>query len=226
MAHKESFNEHPVFASLGNDTLKIIKRASIQKNYQKGDWIAHNSQSWPYLFFVESGIVQALKESPEGRSLLVVEMIPGEVFWGVSFFIPAAPMPVALVAKEDTSLCLWALEDLKPIILKNGEMSWELTRLMVQKMQYASKILNEFAFQPTTGRLARLLLEHYGDAVEVSVARDMTLDEMAARIGSTREMVCRHLYHFADKGAIQINRTELMITNQDILSDFTGKDQQ
>ena len=130
-------------------------------------------------------------------------------------------MPVALVAKENTCLYLWALEDLKPIILKNGEMSWELTRLMIQKMQYASEILNEFAFQPTTGRLARLLLEHYEDAVEDYVARDMTLDEMAARIGSTREMVCRHLYHFADKGAIQINRTELMITDLEILKKFS-----
>ena len=224
MAQKGSLNEHPVFAGLNQDTLKIVNRASIQKNYRKGEWIAHHGQTWPYLFFVESGIVQALKESPEGRSLLVVEMIPGEIFWGVSFFIPAAPMPVALVVKEDTSLLLWALDDLKPIILRNGEMSWELTRLMIQKMQYASEILNDFAFQPTTGRLALLLLEHYGDAVEVSVTRDMTLDEMAARIGSTREMVCRHLYHFADKGAIQINRTELMITNQDILNEFAGKD--
>ena len=132
-------------------------------------------------------------------------------------------MPIALVAKQDTSLFLWALEDLKPIILKNGEMSWELTRLMIQKMQYASEILNEFAFQPTTGRLARLLLEHYQDAVDDYVSRDMTLDEMAARIGSTREMVCRHLYHFADQGAIQINRTEFKISNQELLAELAGR---
>jgi len=90
-------------------------------------------------------------------------------------------------------------------------------------MQYASDILNEFAFQPTTGRLARLLLEHFEDAVEDYVARDMTLDEMAARIGSTREMVCRHLYQFADRGAIQINRTEFKVTDQDMLQHFAVK---
>jgi hypothetical protein len=36
-------------------------------------------------------------------------------------------------------------------------------------------------------------------------------------------MVCRHLYHFADQGAIQINRTELMITDQTILESLAGK---
>jgi CRP/FNR family transcriptional regulator len=213
----DAFRQHPIFASLDPDTLTLIKRAAIQKNYQDGEWIAHHGQNWPYLFYVHKGVVQAIKESPEGRSLLVVELKTGEVFWGLSFFLEDAPMPVALVAKVDTSLSLWSLDDLKPIILSNGKMSWELTKLMIQKMQYASDILNEFVFQPITGRLARLLLEHFEDAVDDYVARNMTLDEMAARIGSTREMVCRHLYHFADQGAIQINRTELKITDQNIL---------
>jgi hypothetical protein len=46
---------------------------------------------------------------------------------------------------------------------------------------------------------------------------------MAARIGSTREMVCRHLYHFADQGIIQINRTEFKIMDQDLLKDLAGR---
>jgi CRP-like cAMP-binding protein len=223
MTVKETISQHPVFAPLDEDIMKSVTRSAIPKRYQKGEWIAHHGRSWPYLFYVEEGTVQALKESPEGRSLLVVEIMTGEIFWGISFFIPDAPIPVALIAKKETKLSLWALDDLKPIILNNGEMSWELTRLMITKMQYASDILNEFAFQPTTGRLARLLLEHYEDAVEDYVARDMTLDEMAARIGSTREMVCRHLYHFADQGAIQINRTEFKISNQDLLTKFAEK---
>ena len=219
----ELLNQNPVFACLDQRELKAVAKSANKNNYQRGEWIAHNGQSWPFLFLIESGIVQALKESPEGRSLLVVELEEGEIFWGLSFFIENAPMPVALVAKEDTSLFLWSLDYLKPIILRNGEMSWELTQLMILKMKYASEILNEFAFQSTSGRLARLLLEHFEDAVGDYVSRDMTLDEMAARIGSTREMVCRHLYHFADQDVIQINRTELKITNQLFLEELVGK---
>ena len=222
----ELLNKNPVFACLNQEELKTVAKSANKQKYQKGEWIAHHGQDWPFLFLIESGTVQALKESPEGRSLLVVELDKGEIFWGLSFFIENAPMPVALVAKDQTSLFLWSLDYLKPIILRNGEMSWELTQLMILKMQYASEILNEFAFQPTTGRLARLLLEHFEDAVGDYVSRDMTLDEMAARIGSTREMVCRHLYHFADQGVIQINRTELKITNQTFLEGLTGKGKQ
>lgn len=219
----ELLDQNPVFACLDPASREQAARAAIHKRYSQGEWIAHHGSSWAYLFLVGKGKVQALKESPEGRSLIVTEIEIAEIFWGISFFIEQAAMPVALVAKEETELFLWDLPDLKPIILRNGCMSWELTQLMIRKMQYASELLNEFAFQPTTGRLARVLLDHYGDAVEESVARDMTLDEMAARIGSTREMVCRHLYQMADRGVIHINRTEFMITDRDYLLDLAGK---
>ena len=136
--------------------------------------------------------------------MLVTEFQTHDVFWGLGFFIEDAKMPVALVAKGEVELYLWCVEDLKPIILNNGGFSWELVRLMIQRMEFASGRLNDFAFQPTTSRLAGVILDHYQGAVDDYVSRDMTLDEMAARIGSTREMVCRHLYQFADQGVIQI----------------------
>jgi CRP-like cAMP-binding protein len=71
--------------------------------------------------------------------------------------------------------------------------------------------------------LARLLLEQYSDAVGDYRAREMTLDEMAARIGTTREMVCRQLSRFADQKAISINRTEFMITDQRKLEQLAQK---
>jgi len=49
---------------------------------------------------------------------------------------------------------------------------------------------------------------------------DMTLDEMAAQIGTTREMVCRLLYRFAEEGAVEISRTEFMISDSGILEEY------
>jgi CRP/FNR family transcriptional regulator len=215
---------HPIFSSLDPEQRALAARSAIQKTYQNGAWITHFGNRWPYLFIVSKGNVQAVKESPGGRSLLVTVFQKNDVFWGLGFFIEDAKMPVALVAKGEVELYLWRVEDLKPIILNNGAFSWELVRLMIHRMEFASERLNDFAFQPTTSRLASVILDHYQGAVDEYVARDMTLDEMAARIGSTREMVCRHLYQFADQGVIQINRTELKILDETILKDLAGKE--
>ncbi|MEW6716401.1 MAG: Crp/Fnr family transcriptional regulator [Chloroflexota bacterium] len=219
----ELLAQNPIFACLSSEERMALTRAAIGRSYKKGEWITHYGDIWPYLFVVEEGVITPIKESPDGRSLIIISLVEGEVFWGISFFLEDVPMPVALVAKEDSRISLWSHDHIKPLLLKNGQMSWELTRLMVRRMQHASDMVDVLAFQPVTGRLARLLLEHYREAVEDYVARDMTLDEMAARIGTTREMVCRQLYKFADQGAIQINRTEFMISDPVYLKKIARK---
>jgi len=78
------------------------------------------------------------------------------------------------------------------------------------------------AFHPVAGRLARLLLDHFKQAGDSSIARHLTLDEMAARIGTTREMVCRALYNFSDKKLIEVTRTEFVLTDREGLARLVG----
>ena len=93
---------------------------------------------------------------------------------------------------------------------------------MVERMQVASDLVEGLAFRHVTGRLAKMLLDRYKGNREETIARNFTLHDVAAQIGSTREMVCRVLYKFADTGAIQINRTELKIKNLSLLESEAG----
>ena len=216
-------SENPLFSVMDPGEVQQMMDLGITREYPKGQWVSHYGSSWPYLFLVEEGQITALKESPGGRSLVVMILEEGEVFWGVGFFKEGIGMPVALVADQESRIRIWTQDRLLPFLLNNGKFTWALTQLMVERMLVASQILEELAFQPVAGRLAHLLLEQFEDQSGDTLTRDMTLDDMAARIGSTREMVCRHLYQFADRGAIQINRTEFKVTNQDMLQHFAGK---
>ncbi|MCD6424953.1 MAG: Crp/Fnr family transcriptional regulator [Anaerolineales bacterium] len=220
---KSSLSENQLFSRFSQFDVDRLIDISIEKTYPKDQWITHYGSDWPYLFLVEQGQVTAIKESPEGRSLVVITLDKDEVFWGVGFFKEGIGMPVALVANQETKLRLWSRKNLEPFMINNGQFTWDLAQLMAERMMLASRILEELAFHPVAGRLAHLLLSQFEDQSGDILSRDLTLDDMAARIGSTREMVCRHLYNFADKGAIQINRTEFKITNQGLLQHFAEK---
>jgi CRP-like cAMP-binding protein len=206
--------KNPIFSGLNPGELDQLSRGAISRRYLKGQWVTHHGDIWPYFFIIEEGNISAVKESSEGRSLIALSFKNGDVFWGLAFFDEHTPMPVALLSSETSQVHLWSRERLLPVIQNNGNMSWELCRLMVRRMLRASEIVDELAFQPVGVRLANLLLTHFGDNVGDPITRQWTLDEMAARIGTTREMVCRMLYRFAEEGAIQINRTEFMITDR------------
>ena len=216
-------NRNPLFASLSTNERRLLIGAAACREYSEGQWVAHNGDIWPYLFIIEKGAITARKESASGRSLLAAEFEASDVFWGLAFFLEDAPMPASLAASSECRIHLWSRDQLLPLLLENGELSWELTRLMVRRMQLASKIVEGLAFQPVAGRLAGWLMERYGEAGGEPVSRDMTLDEMAAHIGTTREMVCRALYRFAEDGAVVINRTEFMIADSEALGHYIVK---
>jgi CRP-like cAMP-binding protein len=163
-------------------------------------------ECWSCLFLVIDGEIHALKESQEGRVLIVTTIQPGEIFWGLAFFAESDGMPVMLQAKYDSKIVIWQREFLLPVIMRNSSMSWNICQIMIKRMQNASEIVEEFG--GTEGEF---------------VSRELTLDDMAAHIGTTREMVCRHLYRFAERGAIDIRRTELKLNDRDLLEEQASK---
>lgn len=209
---------NPVFAVLSAPDLDEAARLASTRSYSKGEKVILYGEVWPYLFLVESGEVEAVKESGEGRVLRLASFGAGDLFWGLAFFHADAAMPVTLVAREDSLLHLWLRESILPLLLRNGSASWELSRLMAERMQRASEILEGLAFQPVAGRLARFLLENFETAGDSAISRHLTLDEMAAHIGTTREMVCRALYSFSDKKLIEVTRTEFVLTDREGLA--------
>ncbi len=206
---------HQIFAHLSDAQREQAVRHSIARRYAKDAIIAWQGEVWPYLFMVGEGKVSAVKESSEGRRLVVLTLDPGDVLWGLAFYVEGMSMPVMLTANERCGIYLWDRASLLPILFENGHALWELTRLMVLRMRHASELVEGLAFQSVTGRVARLVLDLSGDAVGTPVARDMTLDEMAAIVGTTREVVCRTLYRMAQEGLIQITRTEFTLTDKE-----------
>jgi len=64
-----------------------------------------------------------------------------------------------------------------------------------------------------SGRLARLLLNRYTPRNGQTVRRDITLDEMADNVGTTRELISKVLHHFGDEGMINVSRTQFKFVN-------------
>ncbi|MCU0486956.1 MAG: Crp/Fnr family transcriptional regulator [Anaerolineales bacterium] len=203
---------HPVFSGLPPDQIAFLTTSSTTRQLQKGEFLTLQGDLWPYLFLVLRGQVHAHKMSLEGRNFIVTSLQTGDLFWGLAFFQEDTPMPVTLEAVKPAQVRLWARPDLLPFLLQNGQVAWNLSCLMVQRMSQASEIIHTLAFQPVAGRLARFLVD-LSPEQNSPVARSLTLDEMAARVGSTREVVCRFLQRFANDGLIDITRTEFTIND-------------
>lgn len=215
--------DNPIFKLLNAEQQAQAAEIAHKRSYQKGAFLALNGDIWPYLFMVVEGQVECVKESPEGRQLVVLTLQPGDIFWGLAFFNDDAASPVTLATSEDTTVVLWSRDHLLPLLLSESTALWQLCQLMIRHMQRVSQIVEGLAFQPVAGRLANLLLDQFVDLGETSMNRNLTLDQIAAKIGTTREQTCRALYQFSDRGLIHITRTEFKLIDQDGLAEVAGK---
>jgi CRP-like cAMP-binding protein len=132
-------------------------------------------------------------------------------------------MPAALEVKEKCELYLWTKEALTPSLSRHPAALWDLIRVQSQTMRRAREIIYGFAFHPAAGRLARLLLSRYAPTDGQAAARDLTLDDMAAAVGTTRELVCKLLYRFAEEGMLSLNRTEFVFMDRGKLENLANQ---
>lgn len=197
--------------------------AAVLRRFDKGDIIVHHGANWPRALLVVEGTLRMVKGSPEGRVLAAVTLGPGNVFFGHSLF-DGQPMPASLEAETPGACYLWDEAVLTRLFRNNATALWDIAGSLTRQMRRAAGVIDNLAFQPLTRRLARLLLDSYPQAGPEPAPRTLTLEEMAARLGSTREVVCRLLYRMADDGLINITRTEFAFRDRRRLSQLADSD--
>lgn len=211
----------PVLACFAETEKRDLARLAVQHSYERGDFIAHYGQIWPYLCILGRGTISVVKLSSDGRTLGARRMKAGEVFWSPSL-LDGDPLPASLEVKDPCSLYLWHGDDVIPLIQRNPEALWALCQVLMTRIRQASEFVEELVFHPVAGRLARLMLSQFEERPDAPIARDMTLDEMSTMIGTTPVMVCKMLSRFASDGLIKVSRTAYELIEKDKLFEIAG----
>lgn len=216
---KQYLSKTPVFSKIPSDGVDQLVQRAVRKTFHKGEFICRQDEIWPWVTLIESGRVEWSLISADGKRQVVFDLHEGDVIWGHSLF-DGKPMPASLEVMETSDVFLWNSEIIVPVISKSPEAMWDITRVLVAAMRRVRDVVYGFAFHPVSGRLARFILRHYQPCPGQAFTRELTLDEMAAIVGTTRELVCKVLYYYAEIGAIKVKRNEFIFLNVDILRDI------
>lgn len=217
------FTESPVFSKLTPGDRAELAQIAVRKTYNKGEFICWQGDHWYKVLYLASGRLGWSMLSPDGKRQVVFRLGSRDVIWGHSLF-DDKPMPASLEVMEDCEVFMWHKDQICPIVSRHVEAVWDITRELMSTMRQVREVVYGFAFHPVAGRLARLLLEHYHPVEGQPAPRDLTLDEMADTVGTTRELVSKTLHRFADDGMIQINRVQFVFTDRGQLEHLAGHD--
>jgi CRP/FNR family transcriptional regulator len=219
----DCLSKAPVFSKLTEHERTDLAAVATEKKYGKDEYVCWQGEVWPYVAYIASGRLEWAMLSPEGRRQVVFALHPCDVVWGHSV-VDGLSMPASLEVREDTVLYLWERDSILPIIHQNARASWDVANILIQYMRNVREVVYGFAFHPVAGRLARLLLTHYNPTDGQLTPRNLTLDQMADMVGTTRELVSRTLHRFADEGLIHVNRVEFAFLDRERLESLARGD--
>jgi len=191
---------HPYFAGLPPKILAAIRGRVITKRYKKGAVIYAEGEASPGLYLVESGTVRIYKGSADGREQDLHRVAAGQSFNDAAALDGASTVATA-EAREPTVVQLVPRDALRDLILRHPEIGLSVSHVLAERVRELSALVGELSLQHVVSRLAAFVLR---SADARSVVMLPTRQDLAARIGTVREVAARGLRHLEQLGCIRI----------------------
>ena len=216
------FHHSEIFRALPEDErVRLLQEASL-KTLKKGEFLSHQGDIWPYVIFVLSGQIRWTLLSASGKEHLLFNIDENQSFWAHSVF-DDGPLPASLSAGKKSEVLVWERESILKYLRQYPDVMWKTTKMLTRIMRQAREIIYGLAFHPVAERLATLLLGYRTQSDSDQIERDFTLNDLAARVAATPEVVCRVLYKFQEDGILEVTRASIHIQDIDALENARGK---
>ena len=200
-----------LFHALAPPALDRVTRVAIRRTYAPDEHIVYAGDPCEAAYFIAAGEVRVYRLSPQGREQVLTQLGPGHAFNLAPLFQDARASSASAVALTEVTLYALLKDDLLRLIAECPEMALALLRDFAGRLTHLTGLVEDLALRTVRARLARFLLEQ-GDAQHV--ARGWTQDEIAAQIGTVRDVVGRTLRAFADTGLIEVGRGRIALLDR------------
>jgi CRP/FNR family transcriptional regulator len=218
-AQVEFIKSIPYFAGLGQAELDSIRKFIFEKKADRGEILLFEGEPAETLYFVVSGAVKVFKTSADGKEQILNIIRPGESFNDVPVFGDGANLASA-EAMGAVTLNLIKKSDLEIILREHPQVALNVILVLSKRVQHLISLVEDLSFRHVTSRVAKILLEYAGD--RSGEKPRLTQQEMAAMIGTAREMVGRSLKTLEEDGKIRLERHRIIITNKEALRAMAG----
>ena len=178
------------------------------------------------VFVLCSGKVKLYTTSKEGKVLILKQAEAGEVL-GLSAAISGTNYEVTAETAVPCQLSFIGRQDVVALLQNESEVGVHATLSLSREFQGAYRDIHDLVLaRSSSGKLARLLLSScappaFLEAEELHLRSAMTHEEMAQRIGASRETVTRLLSDLKKKRLIRLDGANLVIRNRTGLEALT-----
>ena len=203
------------FDDLTEIILKEVADRMHLREYQRGDVLFWEGDPCDGLYIVELGSAKIFRLSPQGRQYIVRVLQEGDTFAEVPAF-DKGTNPVNVEALETCRVWVINSQKLHELVMAHPAFAQKVLVNFGKMLRGMVRMVSEMAFYQVTHRLARLISE----LPQEKSAPHWTQEQLAARLGTVREVVARSLKELERSGAIKMEDRRIQVADQTIFDQW------
>lgn len=212
-----------IFRTMTDAAVSEIVGASSRVSWSEKTFVNSDSFIDSHFYCLLSGRVKMYQIHPDtGRNYTIDILKKGDCFDIMSLF-DIKEHHVYFETIDEVELLSIPMISLKAWIAKYPEFYISLSSMVAERICLLEEIATEMCLTNTLSRLAHLLLRNIDeDSCSLKVIDNLSNEELASLLGTTRAVVNRNIQELKDKGAITVARKHIEITNKETLTSLSG----
>lgn len=207
----------PFFAVLGEEELRRLAAHCVVRFLSKEELLFTEGDPCEGMYVVQSGAIKVFKMADTGREQVLVIERAGSTVGELPVF-DGGNLPASAVALEDSSLLFLPKREFLELCRRNSEVAFAVIRSLAWRFRYMASLVEELSLKEVSHRLARFLRDRAVNAGTrtrqgIEFPLEETNQQIAAEIGTVRDLVSRNLRRLVDRKIIKMERRKVIVLN-------------
>jgi CRP/FNR family transcriptional regulator, cyclic AMP receptor protein len=204
----------PLFAGLGAHEHAVLETCLHTRTHPPRVMVVSEGDESRSLYLILEGRVKVFTSDEQGREVLLCTQGPGEYFGEIALFDDAG-RSASVMTLERTRLAILSREDLLHCLEDHPGIALALIGDLVGRVRRLTEQVHDLALLDVYGRLTRLLVALAGERDgQLVIEPRPTHQDLASRIGASREMVTRILGDLVRGGYVQMDSGRMVLAER------------
>jgi CRP/FNR family cyclic AMP-dependent transcriptional regulator len=200
----------PLFSGLGQEELEQVERQAVRKRYRANTVFIEQGDDANNLYFLIQGRVKILIAGDDGKEIILGEKGPGS-YVGELALLGEGKRTASVQTLEDSQFLVLSRQSFESLLRTRPDIALSLLHDLAKKVRSLSDDLSDFALLDVYGRMTKLLRNAAIEEGARLITPPLTHQDIADRIGASREMVSKILKDLRAGGYVDVIKKRIIL---------------
>lgn len=199
-----------IFSGLDSESLQQVERYTVAKTHRKHAVLIEAGDEANMLYVIIKGRVKVFLTGDDGKELVLSELASGDYF-GELGLLSGDRRTASIMTLENCDFLILTKASLLKLIADQPSVAVAIMQDLVKKLRSATDSMGMLGLMDVYGRIRKVITDAAQEEDGRLLTGRMTQQDIADRVGSSREMVSKILSELRKGGYVETSGKRIQI---------------